>query len=85
MCPGECCGIPCCFSLSLGLHAKFIAARPSCTLNVTKLYMLLQFLLLVLTHLIAFYIGRYFCFDGVAAADCGFSPAATGQSGAESG
>ena len=43
--------------------------------------MLLQFLLVVLTHFIAFYLGRYFCFDGVASTDC-FSddPAATEES-----
>jgi hypothetical protein len=64
--------------------AKFIPARTNCVVNVTKVYMLLQFLLLVLTHIIAFYVGRYFCFDGVAAADCGFSadPAEAGESGA---
>ena len=49
--------------------------------NVTKVYTLLQFLLIILTHIIAFYIGRYFCFDGT---DCGFSAgtAATEESGA---
>lgn len=81
LCPGECCGIPCCFTIDCGLWAKFIPARTNCVVNVTKLYMLLQFLLVVLTHFIAFYLGRYFCFDGVASTDC-FSddPAATEES-----
>ena len=78
--------MPCCFTIDCGLWAKFIPARTNCVVNVTKLKDLLLFFVAVLTHIIAFYLGRYFCFDGMATPDCGFSsdPAATEQSaGAE--
>ena len=66
LCPGDCCGIPCCFTFKVDWRAQFAAHGPNCVVNVTKLQWVLQALLVVITHLVAFYLGRYFCFDGYA-------------------
>ena len=66
LCPGVCCGIPCCFTFKVDWRAQFAAHGPNCVVNVTKLQWVLQALLVVITHLLAFYLGRYFCFDGYA-------------------
>lgn len=80
-CPGKCCGIPFCVDVNCMIDLKFA----KCWGEWDPFYwrMLLQVLLGVFTHIIAFYLGRYFCFDGMAVA-CDYSsdPAAAEESGA---
>ena len=77
LCPGSCCGIPCCFTLQGGIWAQFKRHPTFCQINRDKLIRVLLVVLQIALILVAFHIGRYFCFDGVGGCASG-DPAAGG-------